>query len=182
MHVTSRVHKNIRYLRSRRVVRKIAALAAGAAERGMTILLSQTMDSHIHLVVQVESRKALHDGTRYFFGQLARYLNKLNGRSDGQVFTDRFASRVMRTTIDTWNVFGYVVRNPRAAGLPVPYRGFDGGLLIATQAILNDRFLKRFFGTDPDRFLAVLTRMKLEPVPYQSLWRDPHPQLALPLG
>ena len=139
MHVTSRVHKNIRYLRSRRVVRKIAALAAGAAERGMTILLSQTMDSHVHLVVQVESRKALHDGTRYF-------------------------------------------RNPRAAGIPVPQRGFDRGLLVSTEAILTDRFLKRFFGTDPDRFLAVLQRMKLERVPYKSLWRDPHPQLALPLG
>ena len=69
-------------------------------------------------------------------------------------------------------------------GAPAPLGHLVGWFLglVGCGAILTDRFLQRFFGTDPDRFLAVLKRMKLERVPYASLWRGPHPQLALPLG
>lgn len=106
MHITQRVHKGIRYLRFRQVGRNIPALAKVGAERRMTIPRSQTMNTHIHQIALVRSRKALQDRTRYVFGLLAWFLNKLNNRSEGQVFTDRFASRVMRSRVDAWNVLG----------------------------------------------------------------------------
>ena len=97
------------------------------------------------------------------------------------VFTDRFASQVMRSTVDAWNVFVYVIRNPRDAGIPVPQRGLDRGLAVCIQTILTQRFLQKLFGTDADRLWELLTRMKRERAPYEPPGRDPHPQLALAL-
>ena len=91
-------------------------------------------------------------------------------------------ARVKRPPVDAWNVFAYVIRNPRDAGIPVPQRGMDRGLVVSTAAILGDRFLQAFFGIDAARFLALLTWMQLKRMAYEPLWQDTHPQLALGAG
>lgn len=180
--MTIHVHDDVRYLRSRSVARKLAALAKGTPLRGMTIVLSQTMSNPIHLVVQVRSRRALHNATRYLFGLLARSLNKLNDGRKGAVFTERFSSGVARSTVDAWNVVGYVVRNPKTAGIQKQKRPFDHALPVAPEAIMSDRFLRKLLGEGEGCLWELLYRMSREPVPYHRLWREPHPQLALPLG
>lgn len=165
MHVTNHVHDDVRSLRSRSVARKIATLAKGTPLRGMTIVLSQTMSNPIHLVVQVRSRRALHNATRYLFGLLARSLNKLNDGRKGAVFTERFASRVARSTVDAWNVVGYVGRNPKTAGMRGRRGLFDHALPVAPVAIMSDRFLRKLVGEDEGRLWGLLYRMSREPVP-----------------
>lgn len=92
------------------------------------------MGTHLHLIVISESRECLTDGARYLFGQLARRLNTL-WRRRGRVFDDRYASQAGRSVRHAFQTIGYVLRNPRSAGLAPPdgpldpYVGADESLL-----------------------------------------------------
>lgn len=164
-------------LRSDRVLDKVWRLIEGMERRGVRVLLAQVMGTHIHLAVIPDSREALHNATRYFFGLLARFLNKVGGGRRGAVFTDRFASRVARSAADAWNVVNYLVRNPRDAGMPISAAAWDRGLRVRIDHLIGDGFLRRIFGRRVRAMTDLLWQMRHTRLRYASLWQDP--QLTL---
>ncbi len=178
MHLTSKVKSGVVGLRSRDALAEIWRLVGGMQDRGVQVLMVQVQGDHIHLAVIPSGRQALHNATRYFFGLLARFLNKLTGRQ-GPVFTDRFASRIAKAANDIWNVFGYIARNPRDARMSVCVTSWDRGFAVNAKAIVAHPFLQRIFGTDVRRFSDLLWRMRFERLPYAPLRSERQLRLAL---
>ena len=168
MHVTSKVHRDVRWLRSPRALDKIWTLLDGVKARGVRILVVQIMGSHIHLGLMPTSREALHNAMRFFFGLLARFLNKLNHRQ-GQVFTDRFASRVARSAVELFHLLGYIARNPKDAHMRVSPRSWDCGFWVNDDAFTSSDYLSGIFGTCQRAFRKLVWRMRFEQLPYQRL-------------
>jgi len=75
------------------------------------------MSDHVHLLAQPKSDQArISVAVQYLSAQLARLINRAYGRK-GQVFRDRFFSRVLRTVSEVLGVLRYIGLNPVKAGL-----------------------------------------------------------------
>jgi putative transposase len=74
------------------------------------------MDNHIHLVLYAAKTELLSDFMRQVFGKLARFVNKLSGRS-GRVFGDRARTPAIQDRRYMFSVMRYIDANPVRAGM-----------------------------------------------------------------
>ena len=127
------------------------------------------MGNHIHIFLRAKSRTALADACRYFFGQLARFLNALWKRK-GSVFWERYFSRPVRNGLQIWNTLAYVLRNAKDAGIRLPpHLIVDPYTFADREAIGTDSFLSRIFGPPSDTLGWLLYDMTRKRLPFTPL-------------
>ena len=181
MHLTVHTRGDVPSLRTDVAMGVFRDLLAGARQRGVRTVALTIMPTHVHWVVVPESAAALRDATRYVFGQFARRLDVLLGRR-GRVFVERFWSVCAKAARHAWNLLGYVLRNPAAAGLRRRRGGGSGdGWGGATAGRLDrftevdfetldaDPFLRGLLGPDGAERCRLILRMAREAVPYAPL-------------
>ncbi len=113
LHITQRVQPGVGYLRAYRRAKVIENAFAVAKDRfGMRVVHYSIQGNHLHLIVEVESTKALARGMQALAIRIAKRLNALAARK-GAVFVDRYHSHELRTRRETANAVRYVVRNYR---------------------------------------------------------------------
>ena len=176
MHVTQKIQRGLPSLRHPAVQARIKQLAAACERRGVKVIASATMTDHIHLGCCPESREAMTNAMRYFFGELAKFLNRLWKRR-GKVFVDRYFSRAARSARQCWHVINYIMQNPVKAGI-YPPEGWacDPFLTAHVDHIGTHRFLCRIFGSG-SLLRDLLVRFSCRRLRYESLGN----RLQLPL-
>ena len=151
--VTQKVRLDVPSLRHPEAHAVVAeALAAGTKEDFRVVEYSVQFD-HLHLIVEAEDEKALSRWLKGLFVRIARGLNKLWKRA-GNVFPDRFHSRILATPRAVRIALVYVLGNARKHGAwggadPDVYSSgpsFDGWRSASTSpmsAVSSPRFLER---------------------------------------
>lgn len=69
--------------------------------------------THIHLIVEAASRKALWKGMEAFSISAARQINASTGCKHGQVFADRYHARALTSPRQVRNCIASVLNNER---------------------------------------------------------------------
>jgi REP element-mobilizing transposase RayT len=113
VHATLRVAKEVGNLREHRRQRAIKlALAATNARTTFGVVQYSAQSTHLHLLIEANDKKTLADGLRALQIRVARALNTIAGRS-GNVFTDRYHARALKTPREVRNCLAYVLLNAR---------------------------------------------------------------------
>ncbi len=133
LHVTLRLRDGLPNLR-RDLVRAsiLRAWIVGRDRLGLRLTHFSLQSNHVHLIVEADDRRALSRGMKGISVRLARALNRL-WRRRGNVFSDRFHARALRTPREVRSALVYVLQNARHHGLRLlavdPYSSgpwFDG--------------------------------------------------------
>jgi REP element-mobilizing transposase RayT len=134
VHVVMRARKGIGSLRTHAIFKAIkeatftafaheeralakpdASAATGKVARAFHIVHLSIQSTHIHLIVEASDRMALARGMQAFGISAARHINAALGRS-GNVFSDRYFPRVLKTPTQVRNCLAYVLNNWKKHG------------------------------------------------------------------
>ena len=118
-HIVLTVRHDVPPLHRRTIRDLFAAAISRTIEKytDVSFSLGCMMRDHVHLVAQPKRDQArISVAVQYLCAQLARLINRTYGRQ-GQVFRDRFFSRVLRTVSEVVGVLRYIGLNPVKAGL-----------------------------------------------------------------
>ncbi len=88
-------------------------LLHGAARFGVLVVRSSVQGNHMHFLVEADDAQAMARAMKGLAVRLAKGLNKMMGRRRGQVFAQRYHSRVLRTPTEVRNVMRYLRENHR---------------------------------------------------------------------
>ena len=119
LHVVLRVLTVVGALRQFDMYRALRAATLTAARKGtMRIVHASIQNTHIHLIVEAESRLALARGMQGFQISAAKWINravsKRTGvRRRGSVFSDRYFGEVLRSPRQVRSALAYVLNNWR---------------------------------------------------------------------
>ena len=114
VHVTLRVTPEVARLRTRKAYHAVrGALRVCAARSDYRVVHVCIQDSHIHALVEAESKDALARGMQGFEVSAAKRLNKALGRRRGTVFASRYHARIVETPTQARNVLLYLFNNWR---------------------------------------------------------------------
>ena len=121
VHVTVRVVAGMPSLRSLVMAAGLKkAFDAGKERSGFRLVHFSVMTNHIHFVIEAEDRTSLSRGMHGLMVRMAYHLNSATRRT-GKVFSDRYYSRALGSTLDVKNTLGYVLKNARRHG--IAFRG-----------------------------------------------------------
>jgi REP element-mobilizing transposase RayT len=112
LHVTLRVLEGITGLRRRDLFRTIRTCIGSSHSQCFRICEFVVMGNHLHLIVEVDGKEALARGMKRLASRMARLINHRLGRR-GQVFGDRYHSRVLGSPRQVRNGLVYVIQNRR---------------------------------------------------------------------
>jgi len=118
LHITLRVVPAVGSLRRRDMYRAVreATIVAAMRER-MRIVHVSIQATHLHLLVEADSKLALSRGMQGFQTSVARNVNTVlggdAGRRRGRVFADRYHCVVIRSPTQARNALSYVINNWR---------------------------------------------------------------------
>jgi hypothetical protein len=87
-----------------------ASAATGKVARAFHIVHLSIQSTHIHLIVEASDRMALARGMQAFGISAARHINAALDRR-GNVFSDRYFPRVLKTPTQVRNCIAYVLNN-----------------------------------------------------------------------
>jgi REP element-mobilizing transposase RayT len=145
-----RVVPEVRSLRRRRIYKAVrdATITAALRERIRIVHIS-LQRSHVHMLVEADSKAALARGLQGFLISAARHINTALGdgkrRRCGKVFADRYHLEVITTPTRARHALGYVLGNWRhhgedRAGLPSTWLvdPFSTGILFPDWKELED--------------------------------------------
>jgi len=128
LHVTMRMAPNVYNLRSKRTLRVIeASLRAGAVRFGVLVVQASIQGNHIHLIVEADDAITLGRAMKGLAIRIARGMNRMMVRAGGQVFAERYHTRLLRTPTEVRNAIHYLRHNhrhhlgDRAALLPTSF-------------------------------------------------------------
>jgi REP element-mobilizing transposase RayT len=111
VHVTLRVKRHVYNLRSKRCFAPIRrAFAAGHDRFGFRLNHFSVRGNHLHLIAEVEGKRALSRGMQGLAIRLAKGLNRVMGKN-GRVFDDRYHAHVLRTPSEVRRALDYVARS-----------------------------------------------------------------------
>ena len=96
-HVVLRRAKGLPSMRSARVTELLRESAERVSGDDFRVLFVGAQLDRVHLVVEADSSEAMTRGMSSFTIRVARWFNKLTGRS-GQVWDDRYRDRPLKTT------------------------------------------------------------------------------------
>jgi REP element-mobilizing transposase RayT len=118
LHITLRVVREVGSMRRRDMYRAVreATIVAAVRER-IRIVHVSIQATHLHLLVEADSKLALTRGMQGFQTSVARNVNTVlgenAGRRRGRVFADRYHCVVIRSPTQARNVLSYVINNWR---------------------------------------------------------------------
>jgi REP element-mobilizing transposase RayT len=176
MHLTVRVCDDVPGLRRPEVRDYLRELVEAARARGVSSCVVVLMHNHLHWIVTPRSAAALRDATRFVFGHLARFLNRLFGRV-GKVFVERYFSTCCRNVRKAYHALNYVLKNPAAAGYRVVGREGDAYSAVFEEELAADPFLRAGVGPTPGLRRALLARMAQGRVAFVPLAERVQPRL-----
>ena len=123
LHVTLRLGRAYRNLRTRGAAAVLRAAFQGGKERfGFRLTQFSVQPAHLHLMAEAQGPRSLARGVKGLCVRIARRLNRLLRRK-GQVFSDRYHARVLRTPSEVRRALLYVLQNARhhpETGAPAP--------------------------------------------------------------
>lgn len=112
-HVTLRLADDIRSIRENGIYLVIEdAIRAGCDRFGFRVIEFSAQATHLHLIVEADTRVALSRGMQGLIIRSARAINRHLGRT-GKVFPDRFHARVLGTPTEVRNAILYVLGNAK---------------------------------------------------------------------
>ncbi len=113
VHVTIRLVPSIRRLRSTRRFRVIRrALVSGGLRFGFRLVHYSVQNSHLHVLGEAESERAVGRAMKGLGVRIARGLNRLLRRR-GTVIAERYHLRVVRDAAQARRTIAYVLNNLR---------------------------------------------------------------------
>jgi REP element-mobilizing transposase RayT len=112
VHLTMRLRRGLRSLRTPRAFAAISAAIAASSSETFRILQFTVQENHIHLMVEAEGRKELMAGAKGFAVRSARVLNRALRRR-GQVWGDRYHTRDLTSPREVRNCYAYILLNRR---------------------------------------------------------------------
>ncbi len=119
VHVVCRVTRDVGSLRRRHMYAALrdATIVTGSGE-DFRIVHFSIQGTHLHLIVEAAGRTALSSGMKAFLISAAKRINRAvskrtGERRRGQVFTDRFHMRILKTPREVRNAIAYVLNNWR---------------------------------------------------------------------
>jgi REP element-mobilizing transposase RayT len=116
-HVTMRIVGGRPSLRSNRSFRAVKeALRKGKVRFGLRVIHFSVQGNHLHLLVEAEDALALARGIKGLSVRIVRAFNKVHGLR-GQVFSDRFHSRALKSPREVAYGMRYVLGNHLKHGL-----------------------------------------------------------------
>jgi REP element-mobilizing transposase RayT len=116
-HVTMRIAGGRPSLRSSRSFRAVKeALRKGKDRFGLRVVHFSVQGNHLHLLVEADDELALSRGIKALAVRIARAFNKVHGLR-GQVFSDRFHSRALKSPREVAYAMRYVLGNHLKHGL-----------------------------------------------------------------
>ena len=116
-HVTMRIAGGRPSLRSSRSFRAVKeALRKGKDRFGLRLIHFSVQGNHVHLLVEADDDLALSRGIKGLAVRIARAFNKVH-RLRGQVFSDRFHSRALKSPREVAYAMRYVLGNHLKHGL-----------------------------------------------------------------
>ena len=116
LHVTVRLRAglpNLRYHQEHEVLKQ--AMAEASRGEGFRVIEYSIQSNHLHFVAESVGRRELARGMIGLEVRVARALNKLWKRV-GQVFSDRFHARALKTPSEVRIALIYVLNNARKHG------------------------------------------------------------------
>jgi len=116
VHVTLRVDRAYRNLRTKQRCAVLKRAFAGAQREGFRITDWSIQRDHIHLIAEATNASLLSRGIQSFSIRAAKGLNALCGRR-GVVFPDRYHVHVLKTPREVRSALCYVLNNARHHGL-----------------------------------------------------------------
>jgi REP element-mobilizing transposase RayT len=112
-HVTLRVRRDVRSLRTRAFVCAFRKSLRSSCERNDFRITHFSLQSdHVHLIAEVTDTHALGRGMKSIAARLARLVNRLRSRR-GPVLLGRYHVRALRTPREVRNALAYVLLNAR---------------------------------------------------------------------
>jgi putative transposase len=99
-----------------RIGQALRAAKTGGRDERFRVVEFSIQSSHLHLVVEAASREALMHGAKGLAVRLARGVNKSLHRR-GQVFTDRYHTRKLKSPREVRNTLVYVLHNHKHHGI-----------------------------------------------------------------
>ena len=81
-----------------------------AKHYGLRVNQFALLGNHLHLIVEVASRRHLQRGMRSFAGRLGKAIRQMEG-GRGAVFRDRFHAHVLKTPSEYLAALKYVLLN-----------------------------------------------------------------------
>lgn len=113
VHVTLRVCRGLRSLRTHRVFVAVqAALAAGNERFGFRLAHFSVQRDHLHLLAEAKDRHALTRGVQGLSIRVAKAANRCLSRK-GKLFADRYHARSLKTPREVRFALRYVLLNAR---------------------------------------------------------------------
>lgn len=123
-HVVMHVVEGLDSLRTGRMVRELEAAIARSEREGFRVVHWSVLGTHLHMLVEADSARALSKGMHGLAIRLARAVNRVQRRK-GTVFADHYYARPVTTPTDMRNTLRYVVDNHELHALRAenPLRG-----------------------------------------------------------
>jgi REP element-mobilizing transposase RayT len=114
IHVVLRVRPEVGSLRRRHAYRAIrGALGKAAARTDYRVVHISLQRTHVHLLVEADSKDALTLGMQGFAISAAKRLNRELRRKRGEVFPYRYHATPIRTPTQARNALAYILNNWR---------------------------------------------------------------------
>jgi REP element-mobilizing transposase RayT len=111
LHVTMKVRQGLPSLRQRGLASLLFAAFRAAKQRlGAKLVHYSVQSNHVHLIVEAEGQRALSRAMQGLAVRLARRLNARIG-CRGQLFSDRYHARALRTPLEVRRALLYVLQN-----------------------------------------------------------------------
>jgi REP element-mobilizing transposase RayT len=113
MHVTMRILRGLPSMRKKKTYRVVKSAIELASKRpDFSVVQYSVQKDHLHLMIEADGNKALSRGIQSLTVRLARNLNK-QLRRKGDVFTDRYHLRIIRTPREAHLALRYILNNAR---------------------------------------------------------------------
>ena len=113
-HVTIRMLPSVWNMRSQRCFSVLQRVMwkGSAKDFGFKLVHFAVMGSHIHMLVEANGKEALSRGMQGLNIRIAKALNRVMGRQ-GQVLSDHYNAKILRSPSQTLRARGYLLRNAR---------------------------------------------------------------------
>src|SRR5262249_42527195 len=109
VHVTLRAKRGVCLLRAELPLRALrGAFRAARAPLGLRLVHYSVQDTHLHMIVEAESTRALSRGMQGLTIRMAKALNRVLSRR-GSVFAERFHAHPLRTPREVFHALRYVL-------------------------------------------------------------------------
>ena len=113
--VTHRIAGNCPSLRRSEVLAIFKRLVVKLADERFAVVHWSLQSNHLHLICEAETSVVLARKMGGFFAQLAKLLNR-HWQRRGEVFVDRFESRVLKSPTEVRRALVYTLQNSRKHG------------------------------------------------------------------